>query len=263
MSEYQKHLYLILYPNEALVASQLSPSEFGQHYSIGSTRHFSGKVIFAEVDINYRSDYFRLDDYLASTESGVPGRPKRTKFVKSYRVLENLDFAALRQLFLVTTDGAVLGLDRSTDPESDTGVPRIRVYQEICPLRLVVASRLDPHAFGAYITQGTWSKGAPKMFYTQWDIDLQEVVNRPGVYAPHLGPLPNVSPDSLPTALKELQADPNKKTKTISLNPSLDTMSYKAIKTGFWFSDGTTTVFYRMPTMDELHTNHRAWWRRL
>ena len=47
MPEFQKHLYLILYPNEALVASQLSPSEFGRHYCIGSTRHFAGKVIFA------------------------------------------------------------------------------------------------------------------------------------------------------------------------------------------------------------------------
>ena len=31
MSEFQKHLYLILHPNEALVASQLSPEEFGAH----------------------------------------------------------------------------------------------------------------------------------------------------------------------------------------------------------------------------------------
>ena len=43
MAELQKHLYLILHPNEALVASQLSPEAFGSHYSIGSPRHFTGK----------------------------------------------------------------------------------------------------------------------------------------------------------------------------------------------------------------------------
>ena len=31
MADFQKHLYLILHPNEALVASQLSPEEFGSH----------------------------------------------------------------------------------------------------------------------------------------------------------------------------------------------------------------------------------------
>ncbi len=262
MSEFQKHLYLILYPNEALVASQLSPAEFGRHYCIGSTRHFSGKVIFAEVDVNYRNDYFRLDDYLAATESGVPGRPKKTKFVKSYRVLENLDFAALKQLYLVTPDGAVLGLERAAEPPT-AGQGPFRVYQEICPLQLVVASRLAPHEFGAYITAGTWSKGAPKMFFTQWDLNLEEIVTRGGVYASGLGPIPNVSPDALPNALKELREDANKKTKTVSLNPSVDVMSYKMIKHGFWFAAGEETVFFRMPSMEELHDKHHVWWRKL
>ena len=262
MSEFQKHLYLILYPNEALVASQLSPAEFGRHYCIGSTRHFSGKVIFAEVDISYRNEYFRLDDYLAATDSGVPDRPKKTKFVKSYRVLENLDFAAIRQLYLVTPDGAALPLERAAEPPTEGQGP-FRVYQEICPLQLVVASRLTPHEFGEYITAGTWSKGAPKMFFTQWDLNLEEAVTRGGIYASGLGPLPNVSPDALPNALKELRDDPAKKTKTVSLNPSLDVMSYKAVKHGFWFAAGSETVFYRMPSMDELHEKHRNWWRRL
>src|SRR5512137_2121011 len=116
MSEFQKHLYLILHPNEALVASQLSPEEFGSHYSIGSPRHFTGKVIFAEVDINFRTEFLRIDDYLAQVKPHADGSPKRTKFVKSYRVLEHIDLAALKKLYLVTTDGAVLGLDASEEP---------------------------------------------------------------------------------------------------------------------------------------------------
>jgi hypothetical protein len=244
MSEFQKHLYLILHPNEALVASQLSPEAFGAHYSVGSPRHFTGKVIFAEVDINYRHEYLRIDDYLAQTESGRPGAPKRTKFVKSYRVL-------------------VLGLDPSLEPPDAGREGRVRVYQEICPLRLVVASSLAPRPFGAYITQGTWSKGAPKIFFTQWDIDAEAVVKRNDVVSFSMGPLPNVNPTNLPTALKELAEDATKKTKTVSLNGNLDLMSYKNIQPGFWFSDGATTIFYRMPTMEELHDHYRAWWRRL
>lgn len=263
MAEFEKHLYLILHPNEALVASQLSPEEFGRHYSVGAARHFTGKVIFAEVDIEFRNDYFRLDERLAETESGKPGVPKHTKFVKSYRVLEHIDFAALRKLYLVTTDGAVLGLERGDEPASYGTAGRVRVYQEICPLQLLVASNLNPHQFGQYITMEAWSKGAPKIFFTQYDIDVEGVVSRNEVQAFNMGPLPNVNPSNLPTALKELQQDPNKKTKTISLNPNLDVMSYKAIQPGFWFADGASTVFFKMPTMDELHYKHYSWWRHL
>jgi len=263
MSDYTKHLYLILFPNEALVASQLSPEEFGKHYSIGSLRHFTGKVIFAEINIHYRQEYLRIEDALKNTESGIPGRPKRTKFVKSYRVLEHVDFAAIEKLYLVTTDGAVLGLDKSEHPSSYGETSRVRLYQELCPLRLLVASSLDPRQFGHYITKETWSKGAPKIFFTQYDIDVEATVNSREVRAFGAGPLPNVNPTNLPTALKELQADPEKKTKTVSLNPNLDVMSYKAIKHGFWFSREAETVFYQMPSMDELNAKHHSWWRHL
>jgi hypothetical protein len=263
MSDYRKHLYLILFPNEALVASQLTPEEFGQHYSIGSSRHFTGKVLFVEIDISFRHEYLRIDEYLKETESGIPGRPKRTKFVKSYRVLEHIDFSALQKLYLVTTDGATLGLDRSELPANSSGQSRTRLYQEICPLRLLVASNLGPRQFGLYITEESWSKGAPKIFFTQYDIDVEATVANNEVRAFHMGPLPNVNPTNLPTALKELQEDPTKKTKTVNLNPNLDFVSYKAIKHGFWFSCGSDTVFYRMPSLDELHEKHYSWWRHI
>ena len=263
MSDYPKHLYLILFPNEALVASQLTPKEFGQHYSIGSPRHFAGKVIFVEVDINFRNDYFRIDEYLKNTESGIPGRPKRTKFVKSYRVLEHIDFHALQKLYLVTTEGGVLGLEQSVQPVDYGDSSRVRLYQEICPLRLLVVSSLDPRQFGKYITEETWSKGAPRIFFTTYNIDVEAVVASNDVTAFNMGPLPNVNPTNLPTALKELKEDPSKRTKTVSLNPNLDLMSYKAIKHGFWFSGGPYTIYYRMPGLDELKRDHNYWWRRL
>lgn len=263
MSDYQKHLYLILFPNEALVASQLTPEEFGSHYSIGSPRHFTGKVIFVELNINFRDEFLRIDEYLKITDSGIPGRPKRTKFVKSYRVLEHIDFSALEKLYLVTTDGAVLGLDKHEQPADFGDQNRMHLYQEICPLRLLVASNLNPQQFGHYITEESWSKGAPKIFFTEYAIDVVAMVANNEVRAFNMGPLPNVNPTNLPTALKELQEDPTKKTKTVSLNPNLDFVSYKAIKQGFWFSGETNTVFYRMPGLDELHDKHYSWWRHL
>jgi hypothetical protein len=161
MSDYQKHLYLVLYPNEALIASQLTPEEFGKHYSIGSPRHFTGKVIFAEVDTGFRHESFRIDEYLKLTESGIPGRPKRTKFVKSYRVLEHVDFSALQKLFLVTTDGAVLGLEKSELP-APSRVPHVRLYQEICPLQLLVPPTLSRRSLAITLPKRPGPRALPK-----------------------------------------------------------------------------------------------------
>ncbi|HWP68102.1 MAG TPA: hypothetical protein VN437_02290, partial [Rectinemataceae bacterium] len=56
-----KHLYLVLQPNHSLIASQLEPEHFIRHYVQGSTRYFEGRLIFAEVDPDYRHPYFDID----------------------------------------------------------------------------------------------------------------------------------------------------------------------------------------------------------
>ena len=61
----EKHLYVIMWPNYALVASNQPPDEFVKHYTLGSSRYFHGQVIFAEIDINYRHDFLNIDKYLS------------------------------------------------------------------------------------------------------------------------------------------------------------------------------------------------------
>ncbi|MFZ0389721.1 MAG: hypothetical protein WAN36_04610 [Calditrichia bacterium] len=261
MTHLEKHLYLILYPNEALVASQLSPSEFGRHYAVGSPKHFSGKVIFAEVDINFRNDHFMIEEYLERTDSGVAGVPKKTKFIKSYRVLEHIGLNSLMNLYLVTVDGHVLGLKKDTDFAHFHQAKRIRIYQEISPLQLLVASNLDPIHFGKYITRETESKGAPKIFFTQYDVNIEDVMKHQEARPLPTSPLPNVNPRNLNVALMELAGDSTKRTKTISLNEVLDYISYSKIKHGFWMSDGDDLIFYALPSANELEEKHYLWWR--
>src|SRR5512135_2455019 len=108
MADYPKHLYMIVFPINALVASQLRPEDFAQHYAVGSAKHFRGKVIFAEVDVNFRHPYFEIDHYLSLTVPHPDGLPKKTKFISSYAVLEHVDLKSLRHLYLVTTNGKSL-----------------------------------------------------------------------------------------------------------------------------------------------------------
>lgn len=260
MSEFQKHLYLILYPNEALVASELSPGEFGKHYAVGSPKHFSGKVVFAEINMNFRNDFFQIEEYLKKTDSGIPGIPKKTKFIKSYRVLEHVKIDSIENLYLVTVDGHVLGLQKSDDFSRFHQPKKIRIYQEICPLQLLVASNLDPMQFGKYITQETESKGAPKIFFTQYNLNIEEILQTKDAQSLSAMPVPNVNPTHLRMAIMELVADPDKRTKTISLNEVFGQISFKMIRHGFWLADGERLIFFPMPSEEELEEKNYDWW---
>ena len=59
-----KHLYLSLI-QEALIASMLSPDEFGTYYAVGSHKTERGQVIFAELDPAFRNDYFKIEQVCA------------------------------------------------------------------------------------------------------------------------------------------------------------------------------------------------------
>ena len=55
------HLYLSLVP-EALIASMLTPEEFGAYYAVGTKKKSSGQAVFFEVDPEFRNKYFRINE---------------------------------------------------------------------------------------------------------------------------------------------------------------------------------------------------------
>ena len=81
MSDVEVHLYVIMWPNYALVGSNLPPEEFGKHYTLGSSRYFHGQVVFAEIDSSYRHEFLKIDKYIPEVKPNAAGRPKRTKFM--------------------------------------------------------------------------------------------------------------------------------------------------------------------------------------
>ena len=82
--------------------TMLPPEEFGKHYTVGSSRFFHGQVVFAEIDIGFRNDYFPIDRTLTEVKPKPDGTPKRTKFIKTYRVLEHLDLRQSRYATHIT-----------------------------------------------------------------------------------------------------------------------------------------------------------------
>jgi len=260
MDSSPKKLYMIVFPINALVSSQLNPHQFAEHYTVGSAKHYRGKVIFAEIDINFRDPYFDIDHYLEHTVSRPNGQPKKTKFICSYGVLEHMDLKAIKALYLVTPNGKALQIDAAPyEARNEPGM--VRIYQEITPLTNLVASTLDQRSFGKYITKGTKSKGCPKLFFTQYELNVAEFLkynqNRDLMHSP----IPDSNPQRLFDFLLELKENPEKKTKTISLSSTLLEASYQLIRHGFWFAAGEELVFFPMPTAQQLESHYYDWWK--
>lgn len=260
MAEQEKYLYMIVFPINALVASQLDPEKFGEHYTIGSAKHFSGKVIFAELSLDFRNSYFEIDKYLELTVRQPDGSPKKTKFISSYNVLEHVNLSAIKRLYLCTTNGKVLPIEPvEYTAFNEPGL--IRIYQEIAPLETLVASTKDQRDFGKFITTQTKSKGAPKMFFTQIEFDIENFLDSNKGKEIFNIELPGVNPYRFYDCITELKKNPEKLTKTISLGSLLRDISYKYLRHGFWFAAGEELKFFPMPSEADLENKYFYWWK--
>ncbi len=258
--EYKNHLYLVLHPDSALIASQLSPEKFAKHYVSGSSRHYEGKVIFASIDINFRNPYFDIERGLRGLIPHEDGRPKATKFISTYRVLEHIDFDAIRKLYLTTPDAVTLELSPAEHrAQHKKGV--FRIFAEIAPLRMLVLTAYDFVEFGRFITDPNNPKGAPKIFYTQVDFDIDEFL-REFKTNPFVSiPIVSLHPSKLRDAIYEMKDNPDKKTKGLSLYSSLNTMSYRNLKHGFMFASQEETKFFPLPKPEEIEKINYKFWR--
>ncbi len=255
----ENRIYMVLYPNTTLIASQYEPEMFARHYTAGSSRHYSGKVVFAEVDTAYRNDFFDIENILKELKPHADGRPKATKFIASYRVLEHVDLSAIGNLYISTEEGHCIGLEKG---EYDTTHQEaIRIYAEISPMRMLVMSKYNPREFGAYITDPDNHKSAPKQFYTQLDIDLPEFIAEFEENPFQPSPITALHPSTIRDAYQELKSKPHKNSKGIALDSNLDSISYRLLKHGFTFATAGESIFYPLPSHHDIEAKNLKFWR--
>lgn len=262
--EYKRRLYLVLHPNLALVGSQLDPPQFADHYTSGSSRYSCGKVIFSEIDPEFRHPHFSIPEMM---EALVPhpedGRPKATKFISSHLVLEHMDFDAIQTLNLVTPEGDVLTLEPDAAVCSDSMEKEIRIFAEIAPLRMLVLSDYSVTEFGNYITAPDNPKGAPSLFYTQIDMNLNDFIERIEKHPFRETPIRSIHPSRLRDAYSELKNNPDKHTKGLCLDSSIDQISYRYIGEGFTFVSQKQTKCFRMPSLDYVERSNYKFWKHM
>lgn len=247
------HLYLSLIP-EALIASMLSPEEFGAYYAVGSKKKSSGQAIFFEVDPEFRSKYFRVQEGIARCVPHEDGAPKSSIYISVYRVLEHIDIKALGKLYLVTQDGRTLGIDPRTDhPDLGGG---LHLYKEIAPVSPLIASRLNPLEFYDLIIKNPTSLVTlPAIAFAE--LRLGDLAEDPVMG--EIGDLPYPNMDHLREVLVDLKTKPVATKMVDRTSPA--TFSYRTIKNGVFVGNETDMLYYPMPSSETLRETNYRWWR--
>ena len=174
MTKQTTHLYLSLIP-QALIASMLPPEEFSKYYAVGSRATSLDECMFFEVDPKFRSDDFPFHVADEQCVAGADGGPKESVYLSIYRVLSRIPVSALGKLYLVTGDGLSLALDRGDyRPDSKR---QLHLYQEFCPINLMVASELAPLEFCRFITDPEQPVHVPRIVFS--DLRLHGMATDP------------------------------------------------------------------------------------
>jgi len=246
------HLYMTCSRSEALIASQLEPTDFGNYMAVGTQKLTLGQLMFLDINPDLKSDYF---DLARAREECVPhpdGRPKASVYVSIYRAMEHVGLPDYGTLYLVTRVGRVLGIA----PQGYSGAnetSETHLYQELCPVTPLIVSSLPPGAFCRFITDPQNTVHVPRIFFA----DLRADRDPAGRLA---GTLPYSHPKHIESCIQDLEKGKGKKTKTVDREHSMD-FFFRTVRRGFYLGDQTGAKYYPFPTPDELDDQHHAWWR--
>lgn len=245
------HLYMLCYRFEALVASQLPPEDFGPYMAVGTQKNSQGNVLFFEVDPSLTSSFFPLDELRYTCVPHPDGSPKRSKYIKVYRVLEHIEPSMLGTLYLTTADGRILGLE-SGEYEDVHDSPGPNLFQELCPVSPMVVSSLTPRAFGHFMSDPSNAVSVPRLFFADLQLERDAMGNL-------AGNLPYEHPEHIIDCIRELETSTYKPTKTVARAPHLHGF-YRTIRRGFFLTDQHTLKYYPFPGEQELGIHHHEWW---
>ncbi|AOS43842.1 hypothetical protein Verru16b_00900 [Lacunisphaera limnophila] len=244
------HLYISLMP-ESLVASHLTPEEFGSYIATGTKKRARGQAIF-----------FKLNDAYAATQiTGDVARrmaernPRRSLYLSIYRVLEHTPLEAIESVHLTADDGRVLSLKPA--PYQTNPGPRFHLYQEFCPVTPRVVSAFEPREFAAHITDPAAPVSLPALVFAE--LKLDRLGDDPEATDVDNLPYPNL--EHLRDCLRELRLKHGKPTKTVIRYLQQDVL-FRTLTGGIYLAGvGGKFVYFPMPTQHQLETEFFPWWR--
>ncbi len=246
------HLYLSCFRSEALIASHLDPESFGRYMAVGTHKLTRGAYLFFEVTKNLKTSFFKLSDLAERCKPHSDGRPRSSKYVSVYRVLEHVELNELGTLYLVSADGRTLGID-AKPYDTSKEEHGVNLYQQLCPLVPLIVSSQSPAQFGKFITNSQNAISVPRMLFADQLLDREE----DGSLSGHL---PYAERAHIEQCIRELADPEGKQTKTVSRNPNIMAF-FRTIRRGFFVADPSGIKHYPFPSRESLEIEHAKWWR--
>ena len=250
-----KFIYLTATP-EALIASMLSPADFGAYLSTGTKKRNKGQAIFFEVDLEKIEKLIDIDSLNSRCVPKPDGRPKSSVYLSVYKTLEMIPLSALKNLYLTTDTGHTLELKKVDYDKSKEILGKLHLFQELCPVTPLVASELTPSAFLERLTDGSIPIVLPKLFFV--DLKLGDLATNPlGGSAEQL-PYSNIG--HLRDCLEILKGEYEKHMKTVQRIYS-GSLLYRTIESGFYIGAMDEMLFYPYPSLSELENINYEFFR--
>ena len=247
------YYYLSLVP-ESIIASMLTPEEFGNYYALGSHKRSRGQAMFFEIDPEKAGECL---DCATAEERCIPhedGSPRKSTYLKIYRALESIPTEALMKLYLTTDDGRTIGIE-PTEYVPETDRP-LHLYQEICPVSPRVVSKLNPSDFTKRLTSPEGPIQVPRMVFAE--MKLEDLANDPD--SQQVDNLPYMNLDHLRDCLRELRHTYAKPNKTVIRQMKQDVL-FRTIRGGFYVGDAESLLYFPIPKKEDLETKYYSWWR--
>ncbi len=250
----ETRFYLSIFPQEALIASQLEPEQFGQYMSTGKKNGSYEKIVFIEIE-GGNGSYFDWKHAEQNCVRHEDGEPKNSLWMSVYRALEHVPMKALKTMYLVTNDGRSLAIEPKEYDGSGDDRP-FWVYQEVCPIRPLVVSTYQPDQFSEHMTHKDVKVAVPKIAFADLKVidfdNLEDTGNVGSVYDTNL--------DHLKECIRSVRGDAVKKVKNVERSRT-ESFGYQTIRRGIFIGEGATVVEYSMPELDKIRMNHFDWGR--
>ncbi len=226
-------------PQGAITATSLGVEGLARHRSPGSGRHFKGRKLLIDLKVRDMAPDFEFLDEGRWRDAGADAKAalaaaaagNRTKTALSNNAFSCTPIDGYKSLHLIKTGGEAMELDYSgvlhtfkghecheeMSPSQVADMAGIdnqkdlspRLYMVMCPIELVLFSNLTPIEYAWYATH------RPGKIFRQ--VVFTELVNEPTNLA---------AQSRYRDARQEIEADPEKKTKTVVGDDCMNEIPY-------------------------------------
>lgn len=247
----QIYYYMTIFPTEALIASMLTPMQFGAYMATGYKSGSHEQLVFANIKGEFGDDF----DWNYARGKVIPhedGKPKNSLYLSVYRVLERVPLDQIDKLYLTTPDGRTLELTQGEFPEA-IEPNSYYVYQDLAPITPLVISTFQPKQYGDYMVSDDTKIYLPTICFC----DLKVIDVKDPIKTGHVGPMYDRNIGHLNECIEAVTVR-GKKTKMLE-RTFAGRFTFQIVNSGFAFVNKDGRIWFDMPDREKLLKSNYDW----